>query len=316
MINRSWISGLMGLLAMTLAACGDDFDPGSRVTDFRLIAVQADAPFAAPGEQVHLRVLYHEPFGRPVSLTWMTCNNPSDPSPIGCLQKVAADALSSGQSPAAQQGVGLDEIDTSIPTTALDGVPDSALGNAIVGVVTLACPGTLSERDPATLSSGELSFRCNEAGTNAELPYERWAVAVKRIFLRRTDRNQNPGIEQVNWDGAPWPDTEVKIVRPCKNNPNKLDDCDGGERHRVSVALTPGSAESGHDELGRDFEEQVVIQYYATEGTFEFDARTDESPNNRWVARRAASGQTHTMWFVARDNRGGNSWTSRQVQVL
>ncbi len=316
MTNKSWILGVLGLVAVTQAACGAEFDPGSRVTDFRLIAVQADAPFAAPGEQVHLRALYHEPFGRPVSLSWMTCENPPDTSPIGCLHKIAADAAQSGQAPAVQEGVGLDEIDVGVPATALDSVPDAALANAMVGVVTVACPGVLSPRDPSTLGTGELPFRCNEDTTGAELPFERWAVSVKRIFLRRIDKNQNPGIEQVSWDGAPWPDTEVKVVRPCSNDPNHLEDCKGGDRPRLSVSLTPGAAEFGKDELGRDFQEQVVIQYYATEGTFEFDVRTDESPGNRWVARKAASGESHMLWFVVRDNRGGVSWTSRQVQVL
>jgi hypothetical protein len=309
-----WFRGLVVAAALAQTACGADFDPGSRVTDFRLMAVQADAPFAAPGEQVHLRALYHEPFGRPVSLTWMTCQTPEDISPLGCLAKIASDSAASGQPPAMQQGEGLDEVDVTIPADALDGVPADGIGNATIGVVTVACPGTMSMVEPA--ATGDLPFRCAEAGTNADLPFERFAVSVKRIFLRRADRNENPAIDQVTWDGQPWLDTDVKSVRPCNDDPNKLDDCDGGEEHRLSVELAPGYAESGTDELGHEFAEQVIVQYYATEGTFEFDVRTGDSPANRWVARKRASGQTQTMWFVVRDNRGGVSWASRQVQVL
>jgi len=309
-----WFRGLVLAGALAQTACGADFDPGSRVTDFRLMAVQADAPFAAPGEQVHLKALYHEPFGRPISLTWMTCRTPTDISPLGCLAKIADDAAASGQPPATQQGVALDEVDITIPADALDGVPDDGIGNAMVGVVTVACPGTLSMVEPA--ATGELPFRCNEDGTNADLPFERFAVSMKRIFLRRTDRNENPAIAQVTWDGEPWLDTDVKVVKPCNNDSNTLDDCDGGERHRVSVDLVPGFVESGTDELGHEFQEQVIVQYYATEGTFEFDVRTGESPGNRWVARKRASGGLQTLWFVVRDNRGGVSWASRQVQVL
>ena len=314
MRNDNWFRGLLLAGALAQTACGSDFDPGSRVTDFRLMAVQADAPFAAPGEQVHVKALYHEPFGRPVSLTWMTCRTPADISPLGCLDKIAQDSAASGQPPATQEGIDLAEIDVTIPADALDDVPDDGIGNAIIGVVTVACPGTLTMITPT--STGQLPFRCIEAGTNEALPFERFAVSMKRIFLRRSDRNENPGIDQVTWNGEPWLDTDVKSVRPCSNDTNTLDDCEGGDRPRVSVALTPGFVESGTDELGHEFEEQVIVQYYATEGTFEFDVRTGESPENRWVARKRAAGQLQTLWFVVRDNRGGVSWTTRQVQVL
>ncbi len=303
-------------LSLALAGCGDDFAPGSRVTDFRVLAVQADLPYAAPGEQVHLRALWHEPFGRRVSFGWLSCDKPPDTSAVGCLHKVFEDAAKSGQPPAMQTGDALDQIDTTVPSGIFDGVPSDARGNTLVGVVTVACPGTLSLLDPAGLGTGELPFRCEEDGTGAVLPFERYAVSVKRIFVREKDRNANPAIAQVYWDGVAWPEGEVKQTRPCANNPNHIDDCDGGERHRLSVSLVPGAEESGTDELGHQFHEKVVLQYYATEGTFEFDVRTAESPVNHWAARKLASGRTLTLWFVARDSRGGVSWTSRDVDVL
>ena len=79
--------------------------------------------------------------------------------------------------------------------------------------------------------------------------------------------------------------------------------------------LSRDSFESGKDELGRDFQEQLVVQYFATEGIFEYAARTGESPKNGWVARKRAAGQTIMLWFVARDNRGGVTWAERQVRV-
>ncbi len=286
-----------------LAACGAEFDPGSRVTDFRLLAVGADAPYAAPGETVHLTALAHEPAGRPISYAWLTCENPADTSALGCVAEASPSSL--------QTGVGLDQIDVTIPSDALDSIPVESRENALVGVVTVACPGTLT-----AVSGDTLPFRCEEDGTGQVLPYERWAISVKRIFVRTSDRNDNPVIEQLLWDGAPWPDTEVKQVKPCGNNPNHIDDCDGGERHRLNVKLAPGTAEAGTDEVGHEFQEQVVVQYYATEGTFEFDVRTAQSPENEWAARKRASGATQTLWFIVRDNRGGVSWTSRQVDVL
>jgi hypothetical protein len=46
-----------------------------------------------------------------------------------------------------------------------------------------------------------------------------------------------------------------------------------------------------------------------------YEVRVGNSPQNGWVARKAASGQTLTLWFVARDDRGGVGWTTRRVRV-
>jgi hypothetical protein len=92
-------------------------------------------------------------------------------------------------------------------------------------------------------------------------------------------------------------------------------DCSGGEAHDLSVVIPPESVESGTTEQGAPFSEDVVVQYYATEGLFEFDSRTRESPGTGWKARAASAGKEQTLWFVVRENRGGVSWTSRKVRV-
>jgi hypothetical protein len=148
------------------------------------------------------------------------------------------------------------------------------------------------------------------------LPYERFVVSVKRIYVRRTDKNQNPPLGNVTWDGLPWAETDIKEVAPCTNDPLvKIDDCDGGEKHELSVDIPPEAAESGTSESGTPFTEDVVAQYYGSEGVFEFDTRIRTSPKTKWAARKAASGREQTLWFVVRENRGGVSWTTRKVRV-
>jgi len=152
---------------------------------------------------------------------------------------------------------------------------------------------------------------------NARLPYERFAVSVKRVFVRARDRNPTPAVSAVLWDGAPWPEAETRETAACDNDSNKFDDCPGGETHVVAALPTPDSIDAGTDEYGKPFTEQAVVQFYATEGTFEFEARTLESAQagTRWVARSKAKGREIVMWFVVRDNRGGVGWTSRRVRV-
>jgi hypothetical protein len=213
-------------------------------------------------------------------------------------------------------GVGVSSFGTTIPENIFDGVTAHGATNVLVGILTVACPGTLSSRALATVRPGEFPFRCVDASTNQELSYDRFAVSVKRIYVKRHDRNRNPSVGTVTWDDAPWAEDDVKEVSPCRNNPAMaIDDCDGGEEHQLSVLVPPDDSESGISEAGDPFREDVVVQYYGTEGLFQFDGRTAASPSTKWAARAAAGGKEQTLWFVVRDNRGGVDWTSRRVRV-
>jgi hypothetical protein len=294
-----------------LTACDeDDFDPGSRVVDFRVLAMQADNPYARPGETVHLSSLSHDPAARPVTWAWAACVNPSSSSVEGCLQEVAEAAALNQTSPILAMGVEQTSFDFAIPADALASVDSEALPLALTGIVSIACPGEL-----ALVASSSNPFRCSEPGSGRELGLDEYVVGIKRVFVRNTDRNQNPVIAEVRFDGAAWPETEIKEVDACDIDDNVYDDCSKSLRHQVAAVATPESYEAGVDEFGYDFEEQVIVQYYATEGIFEFDSRIAEDPETGWVARKYASGQELDMWFVIRDDRGGVSWTQRRVRV-
>jgi hypothetical protein len=309
-INRAFHCLTSLVLVGALAGCEDDFDPGSRVTGFRVLAVQVDNSYARPGESVHLSSLSYDPTARPVTWAWAACVNPSSSSVEGCLEKVARDAESGGQNPLLASGVGIDSFDYTIPADALSSLAVEARPQAMTGIVSVACPGELS-----MVSSGTLPFRCTESGTGRELSLDEYVVGIKRVFVRENDRNQNPVIARVSFDGADWLADEVKEVDACDTDDNVFDDCSKSLRHELSVVAAPESFESGYDEYGRDFEEQVVAQYYATEGIFEFETRIADEPETGWVARKYASGQELRMWFVVRDDRGGVTWTDRRVRV-
>ena len=139
---------------------------------------------------------------------------------------------------------------------------------------------------------------------------------MKRLYVRRTERNVNPTIATVTWDGQPWAESDIKEVSACTNSPLvSYGDCSGGEAHDLAAIVPPEAVESGTNELGAPFTEDVVANYYATEGLFEFAGRTRESPTTSWKARASASGKEQTLWFVVRENRGGVSWTTRRVRV-
>jgi hypothetical protein len=308
-MNTSSIRSSSALaLALSLAGCEEPLEPGTKVDSFRVLAEQVDQPFAHPGETVQLRSLSHDPEDRPVMWAWASCVNPASSDLEGCLEAIA----SLPEPDAAVFAFGLDrsEVELAIPEDAISSLPSPARAAASVGVVSAACPGELSLGQ----GPGGLPFRCLDS-TGRDLELDEFIIGMKRISVRESDRNQNPLIATVEFDGEEWPVDEVKEVGFCNSTKFVFDDCPERERHDLNVLLAPESFERGTDEHGEPFEEQLVLQFYATEGIFEYELKTGREPENAWVARKAAAGQTLTLWFVARDNRGGVSWTDRQVRV-
>lgn len=296
-----------------LVGCGADFDPGSNVSSFRVLAIQADNPYAAPGETVRLSATSYDPGGRTITWAWAACSNPASASVEGCLAEIAQTTLETGTPPLLATGVGQDSVELTISPSALDELPSEVRSNALTGVLAVACPGTL-ELGTSESTGGLLPFRCtDESGT--ELGLHDNIVGVKRVFVRSTDRNQNPVIESVTFDGEPWAEGDVKEVAGCDTDDFAYDDCSGSLEHKVAARLSPASFESGVDEYGRDFSEELIVQHYATDGIFEYEVRIGEEPETGWVARQGALGQELRLWFVAHDDRGGVAVAERRVVV-
>jgi hypothetical protein len=275
-----------------------------------VLAVQADTPYAHPGDTVRLQALSYDPLARPITWAWAACPSPAGSSVDDCLAQVRADALS-GELVVLARGEGVDNIEVTIPLDALDGIPEPARPQALAGVLSIACPGELELGDFGTT----LPFRCTDPASGAELDLHDTVVGVKRVFLRESDLNQNPVIERVSFDGEEWLADDVKQVDACDTDDFDYDACSSAVRHRIAAVVNQQSFESGSDEFGRDFSEEVIVQHYATDGIFEDEVRIAEEPETGWVARSSSSGTEVSLWFVARDDRGGVSWTTRRVQV-
>jgi hypothetical protein len=94
-----------------------------------------------------------------------------------------------------------------------------------------------------------------------------------------------------------------------------FDDCEDSDPHRIAASVSPDSFQSGQNEFGNEFTEQVIVQHYTTDGIFEDEVRIAAEAETRWVARSTASGSEQSLWFVARDDRGGVTWAERRVRV-
>lgn len=330
MAPRETIASLRRLAERTLAAgalaalsaCGADADPGSRVTGLRVLALRADKPYAKPGDKVTLQTLWYDgldPDGtkRTITAAWATCVNPTSSSVVACFAKIAQDAATTGKPP--QFGVNLsgipDTFTVDVPSDVISSLPEPARVYAEVGVVFIACPGTLKLPDPqAGYTPGAFPIQCIDA-TGRSLGLDEFEAGLKRIFVRSKDTNANPVIDSITWDGAAWPASDTKSVSPCDTDGNRYDRCDAALAHKVAVNTTADSLESGTDEFGAPFTEQLIAQYYATEGIFEYDVKVAKAPESGWVARTKAKGSTIRMWLIARDSRGGVSWEERKITV-
>jgi hypothetical protein len=296
------------------AACGQQFEPVSSVSGTRILAVQGAPAYAAPGDKVSLEALTVDTLGRKLSMGWTTCTLPTSSVVNGCFAKIAED-VRAGKPPVFTTGDGLTKYDFTVPADVLAQVPDEARSNAMIGVVTVACPGTIDVGDPATWQPTALPVRCLDAA-GTPLPDDGYVISVKRIYLRDKDRNQNPVIAQVTWDGADWPENETRELVACSNDSSQYADCAGSPtKPKIAVHATPASVERGTDQFGTSFTEEVIAQYYVTLGSFEFEVRTWDSPETTLAMRSSARGVTQTLWMVVRDDRGGVAWTTRQVTV-
>ena len=309
-MNKVLIFGAV-LSAVNLLGCAD-FDPSSRVVSFRVLAQQTDLPFARPGETVNISSLSIDPEGRSVDWAWAACVNPASSTVQGCLDEIARSAAESGASPILAQGVEMSSFDYTVPADALRTVSAAAKPSAFVGVVSIACPGDLSLAAPGP---NHLPFACKERGTGRTFEVDEYIVGMKRIQVRAADRNHNPVIEKVTFDGADWAETEVKIVTACDTTKNDYKPCASSTKHTIVARPSAESVEFGSSEFGVGFTEQVIIEYYATEGIFEHDIAIAVKPETGWAARKGASGKDLTLWMVLHDDRGGTTWTERHVHV-
>ena len=291
----------MLFVGCVLAACGADFEPGSRVVSPRILALQADKPYARPGEEVALTLLSANPEGEALEWAWGTCTLPASSTVDDCVE-----ALDGDLEPFDPEA---DELQVSIARDLLDGVPAAQRPSALVGVIVVACPGELR-----TGSTEGVPARCVDQDGNARSIHD-IEVGIKRIFIRESDRNGNPAIDAITWDGEPWPEDEVRETEICAEDTFAIDDCsDALQRH---IKLEVPSGERGRDEFGGDFSEQVIVQFYSTHGLFRDQVRIAEDTDNRWVAQRDDDDarEEATLWFIARDDRGGTSWTTRRVRM-
>ena len=265
-----------------LACEASGFEPEYLVDTLRVLAVQADLPLAAPGETVHFTTMWADPLGngRPIAWAWGTCVNPGSTQIPNCAAALSTLAL------------GTDSFSATVPADALDGVPVGELG-----VIFAACAGTITL---APNPDDGAPVTCTDSSGKA-VGRDGFVWGGTRVTVVNGLRNENPGIDQVLVDGAPWPASGAVL------DPNVT--------HALSYTTTAGSAETYDVGLGPTTE-QLVGWFYVTQGKLDAGyASPDENGALDMTFTPPASDRTRPVhvYFVLRDDRGGLSFEDRSI---
>ena len=116
----------LSFAAWCVSACGDTLAPASRLTNLRLLAVEADKPAAEPGDTVTLRALYADSDERPLQWGYALCDGASSSAALDCLRALDLDTLHV----AADQA----EFSFSMPEPSAEGQRPISIGVAMAGV--------------------------------------------------------------------------------------------------------------------------------------------------------------------------------------
>ncbi|MFZ5894568.1 MAG: hypothetical protein ACOY0T_26125 [Myxococcota bacterium] len=333
-------TGLFALLALA-SACGPGFDPASEVKSLRVFGVQKDTPYPQPGQSVTLRLMWDDPKGlmgtskRPVQIAWIDCQNPANDLYAGCFSPERL-TLSNDNTSTHVVTVPQDLIAKHAP--APPGQPSYGLLYSFFAV----CAGTLAFEEPR--SGAGLPIFCKDG--DKYLTSDDFVAGYTALYVFQDGevRNSNPVIKGIELQGKQLLSSDsgapICIGSECEPNvPAQEPNCeidssrcfpacpdDGGDGC-PDIHIKPlidGPAE--RDDVsalyyGRNFSEQMWINYYADAGKFSSDTRLLNDAQRGWNNDPGAKFRAPktpglvNLWVVAHDNRGGTDWARVTLKI-
>ncbi|XYI02636.1 hypothetical protein ACMHYB_23925 [Sorangium sp. So ce1128] len=301
---------LFALSVMALGApccAGGDWAPSSTVEGLRIVAVTADRPYAAPGEDVTLRMTYADAPGeasdgsRPVEITWLGgCVNPPAgvDEHLGCLPQwlgvyltlppgatereglFLKDALTAEQSAAQNGAPDARQFTLKVPSDILKSAEPTETGTVFSTAFVLftACAGTT--RPAAEPEKAGFPLECVD-GDGRALGADSFVVGYTQIYVFGDRRpNQPPPVsgltldETVIEEGEEKAPTVARCVGPEGNeepqgcSPREPGDgCKTYEIEALVDDVAEEDVESGG--LGALVREAIWVDYYADKGEFD-----------------------------------------------
>jgi hypothetical protein len=342
-MKRALLPTSAAMVAMVaVASCGETFDPASKVDSLRVFAVSKDPSVARPGDDVALRMLWHEPRdGRTTQIAWLGgCWNPEGDLFYGCFGPLEGTLAALGEGrPSDDVGLG-DSFVVTVPEDVVSARPSPSDPEqepyGLGFVFFAACAGTLGA--PPAGETGEIPIACyDEAGRL--LGSDDFVVGYVEIFAAVEGDNRTPAFSRVAVDGRDVPldcagaecvddAVEEPPIDCAGGDPRcvrcRLDDDDECEPVQLTVVVDPESIEVDPLATQSDGEtryEQTWVRFYADGGELAGDIR---------IAADATGGPREELtmelvpprspgpvrlWLTLHDNRGGATWVRLRLDV-
>jgi len=196
----------------------------------------------------------------------------------------------------------------------LDPASEVALGQGRSATIPVPSPELLLDQAPPALQGFEIDLSAGiplQVQLNVLDESGRQLSAVKRVVISdREVTNTNPVLDGLTLDGEPWEEGQiVELV-------------DTGEGVEVTPLWAEATRET-YDDDGFQATESLLFSWFVDDEETELDKdrTSDAVPGNTLVpgaldADAEESERLVNVWVVARDDRGGVTWLSRQLRVI
>lgn len=335
------------LVGLSVLGCGAEFDPPSELKTLRVLAVKKSAPYAEPGQEVELSMLWHdgsrkqgeEP--REIERGFLGgCVNPPGDLYYGCFAQYA-EQLGRGDLPAFGEG---DAFSVTLPDDIISGregpfepgQPRYGLYIAFFWV----CAGRLdftteiAERDA---ESAAFPVRCLDEDDEPLGPDD-FVLGYTSIYSFEDAVNTNPTLgSEFRLEGASIPadcageeclqaeDVEVdcevepeRCVNACKDDGDLS--CPELEIAPQADPATVEIDDVSSDLFGETVTEQMWVNYYVDRGSISpvrllNDRVTGWNDEYRAELRAPKESGPLRVWAVSHDNRGGIDFARVTLRV-
>jgi hypothetical protein len=312
------------LFAFASLSCGVKFDPPSLIESVRVLAIQANPPYAAPGTQVQLQILAYD--GRatrtvPMTVAWVpqACFDPPGDTYYACYVPLAS-AFTPGQDVTSLLLPG-NTFSFTMPSDVITKHPAAKTSDPYgLGLAfAVVCAGHVQYTGFSTSNPNANPVGCFDDNGNA-LDANSFVFAYGMVYSFSDRTNANPVISNLTFNGSAVDPTAGITVSVCTaSNTAKCPTSDiGTVVPASSQEVDPGTL----DVNGNALKEEIWVDYYTTGGSL--SAETDilydpslgalQSSPTKLTAPNAAAELVFRA--VVHDNRGGVSWVQVPLHVM
>jgi hypothetical protein len=310
-------------MVLLCCSCGTTFDPPSDINSVRILAIQANPPYALPGTTVQLQILAFD--GRqvqtePMTVAWFpqACFDPPDEAYFACYAALPQ-LFTPGENVTSLLTPGPSfsfQMPADVITDHSSTLTSDPYGVGLVFAV--ACAGQVRYTGVATSNISANPFGCFDSNGVA-LDANSFVLAYGLVYSFTDRTNANPVITNLTFAGNPVDPVAGITVTHCTSSTAAR--CPTTPIDTVvppsSQELDPGSLDAN----GNPLKEEIWVDYYASGGTLgsgtvilysPTTGQVQPSPTN--YAAPPVAGE-FLLWAVVHDDRGGVSWLQVPVHV-